>query len=106
MDAKTVARKLLFNIDAPVHRAWDIGCGDAITVHWFRDDVAKAYAKTFHGKPLADVVAAVKIHDGEWGPVGFDFVRPDAAQRSLATGQTRLEVMAALGLNPLVVEPA
>ncbi len=104
MDPTAVARKLLFNINPPVHRAWDIGFGDAVTVYWFCGDV-EMHREMFRSKSLEEIVRMVRSRDHQWGPAGVDYVRPDAAQRSFATGQTQIEAMEALGLRPFVVTP-
>lgn len=100
-----VARKILFpntRPDTRVHRAWDIGFSDECTVTWFCGDKI-LLEQTFVARPLADIVS--EINKRNLGPIGLDYVPPDAECRSWATGETLVDSMRALGLNPKPVHP-
>lgn len=100
-----IARKILFPsvpVDTRVHRAWDIGRGDAVTVTWFCGDKT-LLEQTFHSRSLADIASLVKAQPFE--PIGNDYVPPGAYQLEWATGSTRAEKMHAAGLHVVMVTP-
>ena len=100
----------LMAVDAPVHRAWDIGVSDDTSIWWFQVVggqlwVLDCYTQSGAGvEHYADVIAQRASEHG-WRD-GTDFVPHDARVREWGTGRTRVETMQALGLNPMVVPAA
>lgn len=97
-------------IDAPVHRAWDLGVRDDTSIWWFQvvggqvfilDCYSQSGAGVDH---YADVIENRAAEHGWKG--GIDFVPHDARVKEWGTGRTRVEVMQSLGLNPQVVPMA
>lgn len=97
-------------IDAPVHRAWDLGVRDDTSIWWFQvvggqvfilDCYTSSGAGVDH---YAEVVFNRRQQHG-WQD-GIDFVPHDAKVKEWGTGRTRVEVMQQLGLNPRVVPMA
>lgn len=100
------ARKILFKDgpDAAVHRAWDIGVSDKVTVTWFCGDKILC-EQSFTGRPLHEIVGV--IQNRGFRSIGNDYVRTaDAFVQHLQSGRTTFEVMQALGLHPVEVKRA
>jgi hypothetical protein len=97
------ARKILFKDgpDAAVHRAWDIGLSDKVTVTWFCGDKILC-EQSFTGRPLHEIVPVVRARG--FTVCGNDYVRSDAMQKLWSTEKTTVDAMQALGLKPVVVE--
>lgn len=100
-----IARKILFPsvpVDTRVHRAWDIGFSDAVTVTWFCGDKT-LLEQTFHGRALPEVAALVKAQP--FDAVGNDYVRPEDNMPWLGRDKSVAETMIEVGLNPVPVTP-
>lgn len=97
-------------IDAPVHRAWDLGVRDDTSIWWFQVVgtqvfILDCYTASGAGvEHYAEVIRA-RAEEHEWQD-GIDFVPHDARVREWGTGRTRVEAMLSLGLNPQVVPMA
>lgn len=94
-------------IDAPVHRAWDIGVRDDTTIWWFQVVGRQVYILDCYSASgvgvdhYAEVIAKRAAEHG-WQS-GTDFVPHDARVKEWGTGRTRVETMQQLGLRPSVV---
>jgi hypothetical protein len=87
----------------PVHTSWDLGIGDATAIWWWQ--VAGREIRILdhyeaHGQGLEHYA---KLVLGKPYTRGRDYVPQDARVRELGTGRTRIEIMAALGLDPRLV---
>lgn len=98
-------------VDAPVHRAWDIGVSDDTTI-WFYQVVAgqiyvlDCYSASGKGVDHYASVVHDKCKDGGWIS-GVDYVPHDAKVREWGNGgRTRVETMVSLGLRPQLVPNA
>jgi hypothetical protein len=89
--------------DLPVNTAWDLGMGDSTSIWWWQ--VAGREIRIIdhyenNGQSLehyADVIAERGYRRGK------DWVPHDAKVRELGTGRTRVETLASLKLNPVLV---
>lgn len=97
-------------IDAPVHRAWDIGVRDDTSIWWFQVVGGQVYVLDFYSTSgvgvdhYAEVIAKRTAEHG-WIS-GTDFVPHDAKVKEWGTGRTRVETMQGHGLRPQVVPQA
>lgn len=97
-------------IDAPVHRAWDIGVRDDTSIWWFQVVGGQVYVLDFYSASgvgvdhYAEIIAARTAGHG-WQN-GTDFVPHDAKVKEWGTGRTRVETMQSHGLKPQVVSQA
>ena len=98
------------DVEQPVHRAWDLGVGDA-TVIWFfqvagaQIHVVDHYASSGKGAQHYVQEAKAREASGRY-KAGFDFVPHDAKVREFTSGavpRQRIEVLQALGLNLRIV---
>ena len=90
----------------PIHTAWDLGKGSNMAI-WCFQVVANeirilAAVQGAHDEVIPDLVARL---DGmgmasRWGR---DYVPHDAKVKELGTGRTRIETLARLGRNPVLV---
>lgn len=93
--------------DAPVHRAWDLGMRDDMSIWFFQVSgpqilVLDHYATSGVGlEHFADEIE--KRHKQHGWKHGTDFVPHDAKVKELGTGKTRVETMQQLGLRPQLV---
>ena len=94
----------------PVHRAWDLGVGDATAIWFFQVAGSQIHVVDCYeasGKGAQHFVAEVKAREVAGGYVGgLDFVPHDARVREFTSGavpRQRLEVLQGLGLNLRVV---
>ena len=97
-------------IDAPVHRAWDIGVRDDTTIWFFQVVGGQLYVLDCYSGSGAGVdhyaeVIASRTAEHGW-KAGVDFVPHDAKVKEWGTGRTRVETMQSLGLKPQVVPNA
>ena len=97
-------------IDAPVHRAWDIGVRDDTSIWWFQVVGGQVYVLDFYSTSGVGVdhyaeVIAKRAADHGWQD-GNDFVPHDAKVKEWGTGRTRVETMQGHGLRPQVVPQA
>lgn len=97
-------------VNAPVHRAWDLGVRDDTSI-WFFQVVGgqvfilDCYTSSGAGvEHYAEVIAQRRAEHG-WQD-GTDFVPHDAKVKEWGTGRTRVETMQSLGLHPSVVPMA
>jgi phage terminase large subunit len=94
-------------IDAPVHRAWDLGVRDDTAIWWFQTVGAQIFLLDCYSasgvgvEHFADAIEQRKIRHG-W-PDGTDFVPHDAKIKEWGSGRTRVETMASMGLHPMLV---
>jgi hypothetical protein len=101
---------MLEAIDAPVHRAWDIGVRDDTSIWWFQVVggqvfILNCYSTNGVGVDhYAEVIANRRDEHG-WID-GTDFVPHDAKVKEWGTGRTRVETMQQLGLKPQLVPMA
>lgn len=92
---------------APVHRAWDLGVRDDTAIWWFQTVGAQCfildcYAASGVGvEHFAEVIEQRERKHGWKG--GNDYVPHDAKIKEWGTGRTRVETMAGMGLNPMLV---
>lgn len=87
----------------PIHTAWDLGIGDSTAIWIFQigpDGMRMVDHIEDHGKPLGHYVAELEAR-GYRG--GKDFVPHDAKVRSLDTGRSRLETLAGMGRQPILL---
>lgn len=97
-------------INAPVHRAWDIGVKDDTSIWWFQVVgtqvfILDCYSQSGVGVDhYADVIHK-RAEEHGWEH-GIDFVPHDAKIKEWGTGRTRVETMRELGLNPQLVPMA
>jgi hypothetical protein len=94
----------------PVHRAWDIGVGDATAIWFFQVAGSQIHVVDFYeasGKGAQHFVQEVKARETAGIYIGgLDFVPHDARVREFTSGavpRQRLEVLQGLGLNLRVV---
>lgn len=97
-------------INAPVHRAWDLGVRDDTSIWWFQVVGGQVYILDCYSQSGAGVdhyaeVIEQRAQEHGWAD-GIDFVPHDAKVREWGTGRTRVETMRGLGLNPQVVPMA
>lgn len=94
-------------IDAPVHRAWDIGVRDDTSIWWFQVVGSQVFILDFYTANgvgvdhYATIIRDKGIANG-WQD-GDDYVPHDARVKEWGTGKTRVETMREYGLNPQVV---
>jgi len=94
-------------LDAPVHRAWDIGVRDDTSIWWFQVAGAQVFildCYTASGVGVdhyADVIRERAVTHG-WR-AGKDYVPHDAKVKEWGSGKTRVETMQTLSLDPVVV---
>lgn len=98
---------LLAAVDAPVHRAWDIGVRDDTSIWWFQVVgsqvfVLDCYTANSVGVDHYAEVIEQKANEHGWAH-GDDYVPHDAKVTEWGTGKTRVETMREFGLNPQVV---
>lgn len=97
-------------IDAPVHRAWDLGVRDDTSIWWFQVVGGQIYILDCYSQSgagvdhYAEVIAERRDTHG-WKD-GIDFVPHDARVKEWGSGRTRVETMQGLGLHPQVVPMA
>lgn len=97
-------------INAPVHRAWDLGVKDDTSI-WFFQVVGTqvfildCYVSSGAGVDHYAEQIAKRREEHGWQD-GIDFVPHDARVKEWGTGRTRVETMQQLGLNPQVVPMA
>jgi phage terminase large subunit len=93
-----------------VHRAWDLGVGDDTSIWWFQAQGAQLiildhYAAS--GVGLEHYAGVIEKREREHGWLhGNDYVPHDAKVREWGTGRTRVETMASMGLQPVLVPMA
>lgn len=97
-------------VDAPVHRAWDLGVRDDTSIWWFQVVGGQVFILDCYSASGAGVDHYAEVIDQRakehgWRD-GVDFVPHDAKVREWGTGRTRVETMQGLGLNPQVVPMA
>lgn len=97
-------------IDAPVHRAWDLGVRDDTSIWWFQVVGGQVFVLDCYSSNGAGVehyaeVIAERAKQHGWAD-GVDYVPHDAKVKEWGTGRTRVETMQQLGLNPAVVPMA
>jgi phage terminase large subunit len=97
-------------MDAPMHRAWDLGMRDDTSIWFWQNSGAQLLIHdclSTSGASLewwADKIAELYRKRG-WQH-GKDFVPHDAKVREFGTGKTRVETMQALGLAPILAPDA
>lgn len=90
----------------PIHTAWDLGIGDSMVIWVFQagpEGMRLIDHIEDHGKPIPHYVSELEAR-GYKG--GYDYAPHDAKVRSLDTGRSRLETLAALGRNPVLLPAA
>lgn len=97
-------------IDAPVHRAWDLGMRDDTTIWFWQAVGSQIYVLDVYSTSGVGLDAYAehidKIYNERGWQHGVDFVPHDAKVKELGTGRTRVETMQGLGLNPRLVPQA
>ena len=94
---------VLANPSLPVHTAWDLGMGDSTAIWLFQVSAGEIRIIDHyenHGQTLSHYVAELEARGHVYGT---DWVPHDARVRSLETGRTRVETLAALGRKPALV---
>ncbi|MFA4974936.1 MAG: terminase family protein [bacterium] len=90
-----------------VNTAWDLGIGDSTAIWLFQaygGEIRVLAHYENHGQPLSHYVAELDAIGTRLGiEYGNDYVPHDARVRSLETGRTRVETLAALGRRPMLV---
>ena len=100
----------LVAVDAPVHRAWDLGMRDDTSI-WFWQVVGgqvfvlDCYSSSGLGLDHYAEVIEQRHKEHGWAH-GTDWVPHDAKVKELGTGRTRVETLQSLGLNPRLVPNA
>jgi len=107
-DAKEGGRITQVDVDEslPIHTGWDLGIGDSMVIWVFQagpEGMRLIDNIEDHGKALPHYVAELEAR-GYKG--GNDYVPHDAKVRSLDTGRSRLETLAGLGRNPILLPPS
>lgn len=97
-------------VDAPVHRAWDLGVRDDTSIWWFQVVGRQVFVLDCYTNSGAGVEHYAEVIDQKarthgWQD-GTDFVPHDARVREWGTGRTRVETMREIGLHPQVVPMA
>ena len=97
-------------IDAPVHRAWDLGVRDDTSIWWFQVVGGQLFVLDFYTASGVGVDHYAEVIEGRrkehgWQD-GTDFVPHDAKVKEWGTGRTRVETMQQHGLRPQVVPQA
>ncbi|HTD28890.1 MAG TPA: hypothetical protein VK660_05830 [Xanthomonadaceae bacterium] len=94
-------------IDAPVHRAWDLGVRDDTAIWWFQTVgsqvfILDCYSASGVGvEHFAEVIESrCRIHN--WRD-GTDYVPHDAKIKEWGTGRTRVETMTSMNLHPMLI---
>ena len=90
----------------PIHTGWDLGIGDSMAIWVFQAGPEGMRLLDYiedHGKPIPHYVAELEAR-GYRG--GNDYAPHDAKVRSLDTGRSRLETLAGLGRNPVLLPMA
>lgn len=97
-------------IDAPVHRAWDLGMRDDTTIWFWQVVGSQIYVLDVYstsGVGLEHYAAKIEgIYNERGWRHGIDYVPHDAKVKELGTGRTRVETMQSLGLNPVLAPNA
>lgn len=97
-------------IDAPVHRAWDLGVRDDTSIWWFQVVGGQVFILDCYSQSGAGVEHYAEViekrHAEHGWKHGTDFVPHDARVKEWGSGRTRVETMQGLGLNPQVVPMA
>jgi hypothetical protein len=94
-------------IDAPVHRAWDLGIRDDTAIWWFQTVGAQVFLLDCYsasGVGVEHFAEQVERREKQYGwKGGTDYVPHDAKIKEWGTGRTRVETMLRLGLRPDLV---
>lgn len=99
-------------IDAPVHRAWDIGVRDDTSIWWFQVVGGQVFILDCYSASGAGVdhyAEVIEQRSNEFGwKHGTDYIPHDGKVREWGTtgARTRVESMIRKGLNPQVVPDA
>lgn len=100
----------LEHVNAPVHRAWDLGVRDDTSIWWFQVVGGQVFILDCYSQSGAGVehyAEVIRQRAAEHGwQDGIDFVPHDARVKEWGSGRTRVETMQGLGLNPQVVPMA
>lgn len=91
-------------VDAPVHRAWDLGVRDDTTIWFWQAVGSQIYVLDVYstsGVGIEHYASHIeKLYEERGWQHGVDFVPHDAKVKELGTGRTRVETMQGFGLNP------
>lgn len=91
-------------IDAPVHRAWDLGMRDDTTIWFWQAVGSQVYILDVYstsGVGIEHYAGHIdQLYQERGWKHGIDFVPHDAKVKELGTGRTRVEAMQSFGLNP------
>ena len=97
-------------LNAPVHRAWDLGVRDDTSIWWFQVVGGQVYILDCYSQSGAGVEHYAEVIDQRAKEHGWkhgtDFVPHDAKVKEWGSGRTRVETMQSLGLSPQVVPMA
>lgn len=91
-------------VDAPVHRAWDLGVRDDTTIWFWQAVGSQIYVLDVYstsGVGIDHYAEHIeKLYAERGWQHGVDFVPHDAKVKEFIAGRTRVEAMKSLGLNP------
>jgi hypothetical protein len=94
-------------IDAPVHRAWDLGVADDTSIWWFQSVGAQVFLLDHYsssGVGVEHYAEQIEQRTRQYGwRDGNDYVPHDAKIKEWGSGRTRVETMVGFGLHPLLV---
>ena len=97
-------------IDAPVHRAWDLGVRDDTSIWFWQIVGGQVFILDFYsasGVGLDHYRDKIEeIHKAHGWAHGTDWVPHDAKVKEWGTGRTRVETMQGFGLKPQLVPMA
>ncbi|XUM19768.1 hypothetical protein ACRAVF_19065 [Bradyrhizobium oligotrophicum S58] len=86
--------------DARIHRAWQIGATDAVTVTWFVGDKI-LLERTWRGKGMHEIIPAVQ--EEPFASIGRDYVPHNTKVRERNIDITRVDTMRMFGLDVALV---
>lgn len=94
-------------IDAPVHRAWDLGVSDDTSIWWFQTVGSQVFILDHYaasGVGLEHYASVIEQRERTHGwRSGNDYVPHDAKIKEWGSGRTRVETMVGFGLHPILV---
>jgi phage terminase large subunit len=94
-------------INAPVHRAWDLGVRDDTAIWWFQAVGSQCFLLDCYAASGVGVEHFASVIDEKrkkygWAD-GTDYVPHDAKIKEWGSGRTRVETMISMDLHPMLV---
>lgn len=94
-------------INAPVHRAWDLGVADDTSIWWFQAVGGQIFLLDHYsasGVGVEHYAGVIEQRQATYGwKDGHDYVPHDAKIKEWGSGRTRVETMVSMGLHPMLV---